>query len=57
LLSAAEAGEVAHAAGAQRLLSTHFWPGTDRKLAVTEARRCFAGEIYQANEGTVIELS
>ncbi|MFZ0388675.1 MAG: MBL fold metallo-hydrolase [Solirubrobacteraceae bacterium] len=56
LLSAAEAGEVADAAGARRLLLTHFWPGTDRTLAVTEARRCFAGEIHQANEGTVIEL-
>lgn len=57
LLSAAEAGEVAAAAGARRLLLTHFWPDTDRELAVSEARRLFAGEIYQANEGAVIELS
>lgn len=56
VLSAAEAGEVAQAAGAQRLLLTHFWPGTDRGIAVSEARRFFAGEIYQANEGAVITL-
>jgi ribonuclease BN (tRNA processing enzyme) len=54
LLSAAEAGEIAAAAGAKRLLLTHFWPDSDRQLAVTEARRAFAGQIFQANEGTVI---
>ena len=57
LLSAAEAGEVATAACARRLLLTHFWPETDRELAISEARRGFAGEIYQASEGAVIELS
>ncbi len=57
LLSAAEAGEVAAAAGAQRLLLTHFWPDTDRDLALIEARHSFAGEVYAANEGVVIELS
>jgi phosphoribosyl 1,2-cyclic phosphodiesterase len=57
LLSALEAGEIATAACARRLLLTHFWPDTDRELAVTEARRGFAGEIYQANEGAVITLS
>lgn len=56
LLSAAEAGEVAAAARARRLLLTHFWPDTDRELAVSEARRLFAGEIYQSSEGAVIEL-
>jgi ribonuclease BN (tRNA processing enzyme) len=56
LLSAVEAGEVAAAAGARRLLLTHFWPDTDRDLAVREARRRFAGEIYQASEGAVVEL-
>jgi ribonuclease BN (tRNA processing enzyme) len=54
LLSAAEAGEIAAAAGAKRLLLTHFWPDSDRQLAVTEARRAFAGQIFQANEGAVI---
>jgi ribonuclease BN (tRNA processing enzyme) len=57
VLSAAEAGEIAAAAGARRLLLTHFWPDTDRELAVAEARRSFDGEIYQANEGSVIELT
>ena len=57
LLSAAEAGEIAAAACARRLLlSCDFWP-IYRELAVSEARRFFAGEIYQANEGAVIELS
>ncbi|MGH2873813.1 MAG: MBL fold metallo-hydrolase [Solirubrobacteraceae bacterium] len=56
LLSATEAGEIAAAAGARHLLLSHFWPGTDRDIAVGEARRSFAGEIHQADEGTVIEL-
>jgi ribonuclease BN (tRNA processing enzyme) len=57
VLSAAEAGEIAASAGARRLLLTHFWPDSDRELAVAEARRSFAGEIYQADEGAVIELT
>jgi ribonuclease BN (tRNA processing enzyme) len=56
VLSASEAGELATAAGARRLLLPHFWPGTDRDLAVREARRSFAGEIHRADEGAVIEL-
>lgn len=55
-LSAAEAGEVAAAAGARRLLLSHFWPGTDRERAVRAARQAFAGETYAATEGAVIEL-
>ncbi len=57
VLSALEAGEIATAARARRLVLTHFWPDSDRELAVSTARRSFPGEIYQANEGTVIELS
>lgn len=54
-LSAAQVGSLPlHASG--RLLLTHFWPGTDRELAVSEARRRIAGEMYQANGGAVIEL-
>lgn len=56
-LSAAQAGEIAAAARARRLVLTHFWPDTDRELAVSEARRGFDGEIYPANEGAMIELS
>jgi ribonuclease BN (tRNA processing enzyme) len=56
LLSAAEAGEVAAAAGASRLLLTHFWPDTDRTIARHAAQRAFLGEIYEASEGAVIEL-
>jgi ribonuclease BN (tRNA processing enzyme) len=57
VLSALEAGEIAAAAGARRLVLTHFWPDSDRELAVRMARRSFPGEVFQANEGTVIELS
>ena len=54
-LSAAQVGSLPlHASG--RLLLTHFWPGTDRELAVSEARRRIAGEMYQANGGAVIEV-
>ncbi len=56
LLSAAEAGEAAAAAGARRLLLTHFWPDSDRELAVRTARQAFAGETYAATEGLVIDL-
>ena len=44
------------AAGAKRLLLTHFWPGSDRALSVSEAQRAFAGEIIAAEEGLVISL-
>ncbi len=57
LLSAAEAGEVAAAAGARSLLLTHFWPETDRDLAVRTARQVFGGETFAASEGLVIEIS
>jgi ribonuclease BN (tRNA processing enzyme) len=55
-LSALEAGEVAAKADARRLLLTHFWPETDRDLAIRNAGQAFAGEIYAGAEGLVIEL-
>jgi ribonuclease BN (tRNA processing enzyme) len=44
------------AAGAERLLLTHFWPGSDRALSVSEAQRVFSGEVVAAEEGLVISL-
>ena len=50
-LTPAQAGEAATAAGARRLLLTHFWPGSDRAAAVRAARERFGGEVLAAEEG------
>lgn len=55
-LSAREAGEIAAAAGARRLLLTHFWPDNDRQLSQAEAADVFEGEILLATEGLDIPL-
>lgn len=55
-LSASQAGEAAAAAGATRLLLTHFWPGNDRQAARAEAAAQFPGEILLADEGLEIPL-
>ena len=55
-LTARQAGEVATAAGAHKLLLTHFWPGNDRDGSRAAAAEAFAGEILIADEGTVIDL-
>lgn len=55
-LTAARAGEVAAAAGARRLMLTHFWPGTDREAARAAAARAFGGEVLLADEGVVADL-
>jgi len=44
------------AAGAKRLLLTHFWPGSDRAVSVAEARAVFDGEVLAAEEGLTIKL-
>lgn len=56
LMTAAEAGHWAGAAGAQRLLLTHFWHGTNRQDSVAAARAHFTGEIIAADEGLLIHL-
>ncbi|OLF05049.1 MBL fold metallo-hydrolase [Actinophytocola xinjiangensis] len=56
LLSARQAGRWASAAGARRLMLTHFWPGSDRAAAVEQARETFAGEVIAAEEGLTVEL-
>jgi ribonuclease BN (tRNA processing enzyme) len=55
-LSAEEAAQVATRAEAQRLVLTHFWYTADRSRAVVEAQRGFAGEVYAAASGLVIEV-
>lgn len=55
-LSARDAGIAATAAGARRLMLTHFWPGNDREQARTEAAAVFSGEILLAGEGLVVPL-
>ena len=56
-LSARDAGKAAAAAGARRLLLTHFWPGNDRQAARTAAAAVFPGEVLLAEEGMEIALA
>ncbi|HEY7484751.1 MAG TPA: MBL fold metallo-hydrolase [Streptosporangiaceae bacterium] len=55
-LTAAEAAGYAARAGAQALLLSHFWPGTDRARAVEAARACYDGAVRTADEGLTIDL-
>jgi ribonuclease BN (tRNA processing enzyme) len=55
-LTAREAGEAAAAAGARRLLLTHFWPDNDREASRADAAAAFGGEILIANEGLEVPL-
>lgn len=56
LLTAREAGHWATAAGARRLLLTHFWPGSDRGVSLRQAAETFHGKLMAADEGLVLEL-
>ncbi|MGO9278770.1 MAG: MBL fold metallo-hydrolase [Streptosporangiaceae bacterium] len=55
-LTAREAGQAAAAAGARRLLLTHFWPGNDRRASGADAAAAFGGEVLLAEEGLTIQL-
>jgi ribonuclease BN (tRNA processing enzyme) len=55
-LTAREAGEAAAAAGARRLLLTHFWPDNDRQASRADAAAAFRGEILLADEGLEVPL-
>ena len=55
-LTARQAGEAACAAGASRLMLTHFWPGNDRERSRRVAAEAFAGEVLVADEGTEVPL-
>ncbi|HEY6739693.1 MAG TPA: MBL fold metallo-hydrolase [Actinopolymorphaceae bacterium] len=54
LMTATEAASLAR--GAERILLTHFWPGSDRAISAAEARRVFDGEVLIAEEDTTIAL-
>ncbi|GAA1569440.1 MBL fold metallo-hydrolase [Kribbella sancticallisti] len=54
VMTATEAAQ--GAAGAKRLLLTHFWPGSDRAVSVAEASEVFDGEVIAAEEGLVLSL-
>ncbi|MGW1346427.1 MBL fold metallo-hydrolase [Kribbella sp. NPDC002412] len=54
VMTATEAARGAE--GAERLLLTHFWPGSDRSASVAEARREFSGEVIAAEEGLTVPL-
>jgi ribonuclease BN (tRNA processing enzyme) len=56
LLSAHDAGLAAAAAGARRLLLTHFRPGSDRERNRAAAAEVYTGEIILASEGLTIPL-
>jgi ribonuclease BN (tRNA processing enzyme) len=55
-LTALDAGRVAAAARASRLLLTHFWPGSDREASRKEAAGAFGGQILLATEGTSVPI-
>ncbi len=55
-LTSADAGRAAAAAGADRLLLTHFWPGNDREMSRAAAASGFPGEVLLAEEGLTIDL-
>jgi ribonuclease BN (tRNA processing enzyme) len=56
LRNARQAGKLASAAGARRLMLTHFWPDSDRSVSRAEAAEAFAGEILVASEDLVVTL-
>lgn len=55
-LNARDAGQAATAAGARRLLLSHFWPGNDRQISRADAASVFPGEVLIAEEDLQIRL-
>jgi ribonuclease BN (tRNA processing enzyme) len=56
-LTSREAGQHAQRAGSRRLLLSHFWPGTDREVSLTQAKEAYGeGEIVLASEGLSVEI-
>lgn len=55
-LDATQAGRAAGAAGARRLLLTHFWPGIDRERSRSAAAAVYDGEVLVADEGLEVPL-
>lgn len=55
-MTAAEAGELARAAGARALVLTHVWPTNDREAMGAEARAAFGGSVTVAREFDTFEV-
>lgn len=55
-LTSRQAAAAGAAAGARRLLLTHFWPGNDREVSYQAAAELFPGEILLAEEGLEVAL-
>lgn len=55
-LNARDAGQAATAAGARRLMLTHFWPGNDRSVSRAAAAAAFAGQVLLAEEDLEVPL-
>ena len=55
-LTAAQAAELATAAGVSRLMLTHFWFDADREAAAEQAARRFQGTVQLASDGLVTEF-
>ena len=47
---------MAAAAGARRLMLTHFWPGNDRQSSAAAAARSYPGPVLLADEGLEVTL-
>lgn len=56
-MSAGQAGEIAQQAAVGQLVLTHMRPGNDRRRAIAEARRFFAGRVEAADDGEVRVLA
>lgn len=55
-LSGVEAGQLAHRAGARRLLLTHIAPWTDRAKILAEARTTFDGPLELVEQGATYDI-
>jgi ribonuclease BN (tRNA processing enzyme) len=56
-LTSREAAEHAAAAGARRLMLSHFWPGMDRDVSREQAEEAYGAEIVLATEGLTLEIT
>lgn len=55
-LTATEAGQIATAAGVERLLLTHLWAELDPDQSLADARAAFAGPVERARAGLILTV-